>query len=212
MRRSPTREAALPVAGRAGAMAIGVIILAGCAAQRVHFTSEPSGAVVRVNGRRGTTPCCLQVPRDAEHVEVTLPSGETIRIELPPRPGPTQRAERSLRKAAGTTCEIVGAPLLLVAGLGLWLVSNDWDDRCGENTGYRDRRDEGDETEAVIAGAAVGGLLAGGMLFGAAEAVSPTDEPELLLPGDTLHLDLTDLQTGGDATEKPVENCRASTQ
>ena len=90
-------------------------------------------------------------------------------------------------------CEVVGAPIVVVSCLGSWLACQDWEDSCDEYDMYRERCDDDSETKAVVAGASLAGLLAGGALFGLAEAVKPDEEQDMLLPGEPFHLDLTAL-------------------
>lgn len=53
-----------------------LLLLCACANQAIHFSSEPSGATITVNGRSESTPCTLRLPHGSHQVQVVAPSGE----------------------------------------------------------------------------------------------------------------------------------------
>ena len=174
--------------GTAYAVTLMALAATGCATRYGEFSSEPSGALVRVKSRRDTTPCQIPLPAGRCTAVITHPAMGVRTVEIPAGPCALKRLSAGTLSSASAVIEMSSVPFFFVGGacLGISLMFASSDD--SHYPYYPEQRSLADMTEWDLFKIGAGGVGAGALLYlgsRAIDRITPEIEPV------TVHVDFT---------------------
>lgn len=153
--------------------ALAAVLILGCAAHRVRFSSEPDGVAVRIDGEEYRTPCLVTVPDGVEEVGIVSPTGELITVEIPGPGNVWDRTGSMVGKGCAYVLYGISVPCMVVGAIGVaWLNSM----RGG--TGWENALDQGNVYQVIILGGSAVAYVVGLPMYSAAEYLDEASDLE----------------------------------
>lgn len=115
-----------------------LLVTSGCATRKISIRSTPPGATVEVGDQISTTPCTLEIPKDAQVILLDLEGYKHHEIKLGEHAPAFNRLIHGTAKAHAKFAQIAGMTLAVVGGLGLLIWANEEDDNDFESDDEQD--------------------------------------------------------------------------
>lgn len=170
------------------ALVLAALLFAGCATQKVQFTSIPPGATVVVGKKQGITPCTLKISEKETHATFSLPSGEERVLPIHGLDSDFEETVEASGKLLGGALMLVGGAVFIVGGavfIAAAVLDDDDEDDLWSDTGDEDHSND----ELLGYGAAI--AVSGGLLFGLGTWIYPDDHEAVL------HVNFNEMEQGG---------------
>jgi hypothetical protein len=152
-----------------------VAMLAGCATQKVDFTSIPPGATVTIGERQGITPCTFRVAKEDGPAVFRLASGEEMVLPLHGLDSYSKESVDASGKVFGASLMGIGGAVAIVGGVVFFAVA------------ILDPDDEEDANDEIL-GYSLATMLCGGAVFAFGKWIYP-DYDEAIIHADFRRLE-----------------------